>query len=76
MEKIYIHTPYIELPSLLKMTGVLETGGQIRYLLDEGRILLNQQVVTEKRKKVYPGHVVEVVGIGVFEVEQDENHGN
>lgn len=50
----------IQLNQLLKWIGVLETGGQIAFLLERRAILLNGVIVQEKRKKIYPGDIVTV----------------
>lgn len=50
----------IQLNQLLKWIGVLETGGQIGFLLARRAILLNGVVVQEKRKKIYPGDTVTI----------------
>ena len=57
-ETVSIHTEYIQLDQLLKYANVLSTGGQVKVLLDEEKITLNNVVVTEKRKKIYPNDVV------------------
>ena len=57
-EVVSIHTEYIQLDQLLKYANVLATGGQVKVLLDEEKITLNNVVVTEKRKKIYPNDVV------------------
>lgn len=57
-ETVSIHTDYIQLDQLLKYANVLSTGGQVKVLLDEEKITLNNVVVTEKRKKIYPNDVV------------------
>lgn len=57
-ETVSIHTEYIQLDQLLKYANVLATGGQVKVLLDEEKIILNNVVVTEKRKKIYPNDVV------------------
>ena len=50
----------IQLNQLLKWIGVLETGGQIGFLLERRAILLNGVIVNEKRKKIYPGDIVTI----------------
>ena len=50
----------IQLNQLLKWIGVLETGGQIAFLLERRAILLNGVIVQEKRKKIYPGDIVTI----------------
>ena len=57
---ININSDMIQLNQLLKWIGVLETGGQIGFLLDQKAVLLNGVVVQEKRKKIYSGDTVTI----------------
>ena len=57
---IKISSDMIQLNQLLKWIGVLETGGQIGFLLERRAILLNGVIVNEKRKKIYPGDIVTI----------------
>ena len=68
MEKIEIDTEEILLVQALKMAGVLESGGQIRFLLEDGMIKRNGVVETAKRRRLKPGDVIEVEGCGSFEI--------
>jgi ribosome-associated protein len=68
MEKISINTPQINLDQLLKWAGIVESGGQVKLMIDEGLIQLNHVLVTERRKKVYPGDVVMIEGLGTWQV--------
>ena len=45
---------------LLKFSGVADTGGQAFLMVEEGIIKLNGKLITEKRKKVFPGDVVNI----------------
>ena len=56
-QQVPIHTEYIQIDQLLKLEGIIETGGQIKSFIDEGILTLNGQVVTEKRKKCRVGDV-------------------
>lgn len=58
----------IQLDQLLKWASILQSGGEIRFLLDEQRIVVNGVLCTAKRKKLYPGDVVEIKGIGTYEI--------
>ena len=51
-QQVPIHTEYIQIDQLLKLEGIIETGGQIKSFIDEGILTLNGQVVTEKRKEM------------------------
>ena len=50
-QPVPIHTEYIQIDQLLKLEGVIETGGQVKGLIDDQVITLNGNMVTEKRKK-------------------------
>ena len=60
MEKITISTADIQLDQFLKWAGIVESGGQVKYLLEAGILLVNGQVATQKRKKLVPGDVVSI----------------
>ena len=72
MEEIEIHSPVIQLDQLLKWAGIVETGGQVKPLLEEGMIKLNGVIVSEKRKKIKPGDVIEIEGVGGWKVTGPE----
>jgi ribosome-associated protein len=57
-ETAEIITEFIQLDQLLKWLGITETGGQARFLVDEGRVAVNGVVVYERRKKIVPGDLV------------------
>ncbi len=59
-EIVEITTETITMDKLLKFSGVAETGGQAFLMVEDGVVTLNGKVVTEKRKKVLPGDVVNV----------------
>lgn len=62
MEKqnIAITTEYIAMDKLLKFAGVADTGGQAFMMVEDGIVRLNGKIVSEKRKKVHIGDVVNV----------------
>lgn len=59
-EIVEITTETITMDKLLKFSGVAETGGQAFLMVEDGVVNLNGKVVTEKRKKVLPGDVVNI----------------
>lgn len=59
-ETIEITTPSITMDKLLKFSGVSDTGGQAFMMVEDGVVRLNGQLVTEKRKQVRPGDVVNI----------------
>lgn len=59
-ENIAITTECITMDKLLKFSGVADTGGQAFLMVEDGIIKLNGKLVKEKRKKVFPGDVVNI----------------
>lgn len=53
---------YITLQQVLKLANVVETGGQAKYMIQNGEVKVNGAIETRRRKKLYPGDVVEVAG--------------
>ena len=66
METIKIETPMIQLDQFLKWASILQRGGDIRFLLDEDKILVNGILCKAKRKKLYPGDTVEIKDVGTY----------
>ena len=65
MEKILIKTEFIKLDSLLKLAGLVETGGEAKLLIQEGQVKVNGEVCTMRGKKLRPGDSVEMDGQSV-----------
>jgi ribosome-associated protein len=59
-ETVEITTEFITMDKLLKFSGVADTGGQAFLMVEDGVVRLNGQLVTEKRKKVHSGDVVNI----------------
>ena len=49
---------YIELHSLLKVTGLCESGGVAKLLIAEGLVHVDGEVETRKRCKIRVGQIV------------------
>ncbi|MFV0288670.1 MAG: RNA-binding S4 domain-containing protein [Mycoplasmatales bacterium] len=60
METIKIKTEYIQLVQLLKMLNYISSGGECKYFMNENIILLNDQKVIEKRKKIYDNFKIQI----------------
>lgn len=52
---IQIHTQFIKLQDLLKFAGAVETGGDAKLIIQEGRVAVNGVPCTMRGKKMYPG---------------------
>ena len=53
--EISISTEYIKLQDLLKFAGAVETGGDAKLIIQEGRVAVNGEPCTMRGKKMRPG---------------------
>ena len=53
--EIQIHTEFIKLQDLLKFSGAVETGGDAKRMIQEGRVAINGETCTMRGKKLRPG---------------------
>lgn len=59
METITINEEYIRLDSLMKFSGLCNSGGRAKYLIQNGEVKLNGEVCTMRGKKCRNGDRVE-----------------
>ncbi len=59
MEKIHIRDDYITLGQLLKLAGFVGSGNEAKFVIQEGYVLVNNEVETRRGKKLRVGDVVE-----------------
>lgn len=52
----------LTLDQFLKREGWTGTGGQAKYVIQEGMVLVNGEVETRRRKQLSPGDVIEFQG--------------
>lgn len=55
MEKIEITTEFIKLDQLLKFAGIASTGGEAKWMIEEGMVEVNGSVCTQRGKKCCKG---------------------
>lgn len=67
VKKIEIGTEFIRLDALLKLAGEFETGGQAKFAIQGGKILVNGETCIMRGKKMRPGDRAQV-GETVYEV--------
>lgn len=53
---------YIQLNQLLKMLGLVDTGGEANQRILNGEVIVNDAVEIQKRKKLRPGDKIEFQG--------------
>ncbi len=61
-DKIKISTPYIELDSFLKFANLVSSGGEAKILIQNGEVILNGEVCTQRKKKLYPNDTISLDG--------------
>lgn len=71
-ENIEITTEFITMDKLLKFAGIADTGGQAFLMIEDGVVSLNGINVHEKRKKVYPGDIVNIDNQVELFIEKEE----
>ena len=55
VEKIKIDSEFIRLQDLLKLSGVCTTGGMAKVVIQNGEVLVNDEVCSMRGKKMRPG---------------------
>ena len=58
-----ISTEFIKLQDLLKWTGVAQTGGHAKILVQDGQVAVNGETCLMRGKKLRPGDTVTVLGL-------------
>lgn len=53
--KIRISGEYIRLDAILKLAGVVATGGQAKLLIQNGGVLVNGEICLQRGKKITSG---------------------
>ena len=66
--EIKIHTEFIKLQDLLKFAGAVETGGDAKLIIQEGRVSVNGASCTMRGKKMRPGDKAVIDGETEFVV--------
>ena len=54
---VYENLP-IELYIVLKIEKIVQSGGEAKYFIAEGRVSVNGKVETRKRKKIFAGDII------------------
>jgi ribosome-associated protein len=57
-----IDTPYIKLDSFLKAVNASSSGGEAKFIIMEGKVLVNGETELRRGRKLYPGDRIKVGG--------------
>jgi len=63
MQEIIITREPVELFKILKFENIASSGGEAKAMIENGNVMLNGLVETQKRKKIVSGDIIEVMGI-------------
>lgn len=61
-KEIKISTEFIRLDAFLKLAGAVQTGGQAKAWIQDGRVTVNGEVCTQRGKKLIPDDTVGIDG--------------
>ena len=59
---VEIHTEFIKLGALLKLSGLCETGGEAKNVIQAGLVKVDGEVCTQRGRKMRPGMTAEFDG--------------
>ena len=62
MQTILINREPVELFKILKFENIASSGGEAKLMIENGEVLLNGALETQKRKKILNGDVIEIFG--------------
>ena len=62
MNEIQITTEFIKLDSFLKWAGIASLGSEAKIYVQEGLVLVNGEICTQRGKKLRVGDIVEFEG--------------
>ena len=62
MKLIKISTEYITLGQFLKLADVIDTGGAVKWFLQEYEVYVNQELENRRGRKLYANDIVEYSG--------------
>ena len=58
-KNVDISTEFIRLDSVLKLSGAVDTGGQAKFVIQDGQVKVNGEVCTMRGKKMRNGDTAE-----------------
>ena len=65
MENVSIKDEYIKLGQLLKLSSLVGSGTDAKFVINDGMVKVNGEVELRRGKKIYPGDIVEFEGMSV-----------
>nr|WP_317697171.1 S4 domain-containing protein YaaA [Xylocopilactobacillus apis] len=72
VENVKLKSEYMKLQDLLKIVGIISTGGQAKGFLDEYEVLVNNERETRRGRKLRGGDIVTFGDNNFKIVDKDE----
>ena len=60
--QVNVHESPVELYKILKMENLVASGGEAKFVIADGQVMVNGEIETRKRKKIFAGDLVEFAG--------------
>ncbi|MDA3788184.1 MAG: RNA-binding S4 domain-containing protein [Desulfobacula sp.] len=69
---VKINKAPVELYKILKFENIASSGGEAKFMINDGFVEVNGSIETQKRKKIYPGDTIQTGGL-VLEIQLQED---
>ena len=64
--EVFITSEYITLGQFLKFENIIESGGNVKFFLEEIPVYINNERDNRRGRKLYPGDVIVIDEVGDF----------
>lgn len=65
MEEVKIRDEFIKLGQIMKLAGLVSSGVDAKFVIQDGQVKVNGAVEVQRGKKIVPGDVIEYQGASV-----------
>lgn len=62
MKNIKINTEFVKLAQMMKMASLVQSGGEAKQIILQGLVLVNNEICTQRGKKLYKDDIIEFDG--------------
>lgn len=64
--EVFITSEFITLGQFLKYENIIESGGNVKFFLEEIPVYINNERDNRRGRKLYPGDVIVIDEVGQF----------
>lgn len=69
MLEIEITTEYVTLGKFLKITNLIQSGGEAKIFITENDIYVNGEKENRRGKKLYTNDKIEIIDVGSYQIK-------